>query len=194
MLKYVAALLSVVAGACAQLGADPLSGPADVEGAFIMASKRITNSVLVATKDITVQYTFINIGNKDVTGLELKEVGFPAQYFTLVHGLETIKFDTIPKQSNVTHVLIYQADKPVTFNMTATNFTYYNGEEKVTGYTSFPNVEFTAYPQESYYIYNSPHTVEWIYYAAGSAVMLVLPLLAVQKSASRLDGGSKKMK
>eukprot|EP00124_Ichthyophonus_hoferi_P004220 Ihof_evm3s440 gene=Ihof_evmTU3s440 len=156
MLSYLVSLLAVCGLAQAQL--DVLSTKGGVEGAFIIASKRVTSSILVVDKELTVEYNFMNIGDSDATNVEMVETGFPAKYFTHIQGHESIKFATLPKQSNVTHVLIYKPLDSIRFNMTSTNFTYHDGAKKTTGLSSYPVLEFIVYPYDDYYTYSSSHS------------------------------------
>lgn len=183
-MKLLAVLLCLAGLARGQLGG--LGHEEGVEGALVVASKRIANTAMVQGKDITVVYDFINLGNEDARQLQLSETGFPAQYFTLVHGLETITYDRIPKNSNVSHVLIYRAPKPVTFNMTASNYTYEYQGEKIHGFSSVPSFEFTVFPVQNFLLYHTSHTMEWLVYVIGAAALVLLPFTKLRKAARRM--------
>lgn len=98
-------------------------------GPRLLFFKQILNKYLVQNKDIEVKYTLYNIGSSAAVGVELVDQGFQTDAFEYVGGHVPVKFDRIPPQSNVSHVLVVRPLKFGYFNFTSAHATYKTSDD-----------------------------------------------------------------
>ena len=98
---------------------------ADLEvRAKLLASKTVLNQFIVQNKDLSIVYKVFNVGSSSAYNVALNDASFPATDFKVVKGQSSVKWNSIPPNGNVTHVLVLQPLKAGSFNFTAAQLSY----------------------------------------------------------------------
>eukprot|EP01134_Creolimax_fragrantissima_P002839 CFRG2839T1 len=170
----LAVLVSVVCG-------QSLEGHQE-KGARVLGMKSITNKLAVEGKDLTVLYSFYNIGDKVATDVTVDEPDvFPD--WPLVAGIESgFKIPVIHPGTNISHALVYRLGAVGSYEIiNSTVFSYKHGEKTVLSKTSAPGFVMVASKAE----YERKYTLQlkqWFVYATGTILLVVFPYLGYQSS------------
>jgi len=165
---------------------------ADDESARLLVSKAVLNELIVEGKDLTVEYTVFNVGGSAALDVQLNDASFGTEYFEVTSGSLNAKWNRLSPGTNVTHVVIVQAQQAGYFNFTSAELSYLpaEGAERVFGYSSAPGeggiMSFREHDRRF-----SSHCLDWAAFAVMTLPSLGIPFLLWHSSKSKYEGYAK---
>lgn len=160
---------------------------ADEGAAKLILIKDILNDLVTEGHDLTVEYKLFNIGESAATDVELRDSTFHDSDFELVSGMTSVKWERIPAQSNVSHVVVVRPLKSSAFNFTSAVVQYVaaEGAEEPTVGISNELGELNILSLKEYKRVHASHMIEWGLFGVWCFPSVMLPYFLYYKSKSK---------
>jgi len=159
---------------------------ADEGAAKLILIKDILNDLVTEGHDLTVEYKLFNIGESAATDVQLADSTFHASDFELVSGMTSVKWERIPAQSNVSHVVVVRPLKSSAFNFTSAVVQYVavEGNDPTFGMSNELG-ELNIVSLKEYKRVHASHMMEWALFAVWCFPSIMLPYFLYAKSKAK---------
>jgi len=159
---------------------------ADEGEAKIVLIKNILNDLVTEGHDLTIEYKLFNIGESAATDVHLADSNFHDSDFELVSGMTSVKWERIPAQSNVTHVVVVKPLKSAGFNFTSATVNYVaaEGSDPTFGMSNELG-ELNILSLKEYKRVHASHMVEWGLFGVWCIPSIVMPYFLYYQSKSK---------
>jgi len=147
--------------------------------ANLIASKEFEEDYVVEGRNLTVVFTFHNIGDGDAFDIKLEDKSWPNDTFQLIEGSFEGSIDRVMNGENGTFTFVVVPIRAGDHKDEAATFTYQksqDAENVTTAYTSFGGTMYILSENE-YQSYYAEHTTEWIIFIILASIPIGLPFL-----------------